>query len=223
MTMVAQVNSTAGGGEGKRSASALKIVFYVFLGVCFGLAAFFNQFGIFPATNPIPKVLAAIAFCGTIGLLSDYAYRIKHSIFWLIPALTALEFFGDLVYKAGWWDIAKGIYTVSALLWPVYGVLFMMRGGQIIKTDRGLGIKLIFLGVLATAVLGWEYVTYFPEQYDYSHWGWRSLYLGIFFWLLVIDWTTDFSKRAHLYVEATILRHSLLLIAVWYFVRFIFK
>lgn len=221
--MVAQVNSSAGGGTEKRSASVLKIVFYVFLGICFGLAAFFNQFGIFSANNPIPKVLAAIAFCGTIGLLGDYAYRIKHNILWLIPALAALEFFGDLVYKAGWWDIAKGIYTVSALLWPVYGVLFMMRGGQNIKTDRGLGIKFIILGILATAVLGWEYVTYFPEQYDYSHWGWRSLYLGIFAWLLVIDWTTDFSKRAHLAVEATIVRHSLLLISVWYFVRFIFK
>lgn len=200
-----------------------RIPFYIFLGLSFGLAAFFNQFGIFSANSPIPKVLAAIAFCGTIGLLSDYAYRIKHSPFWLIPAFTALEFFGDLVYKAGWWDIAKVIYTISLFLWPIYGFLYILRGGQLLRTDRGLGIKLMVLGLLAAPVVGWEYVTYFPLQYDYSHWGWRILYLAIFAWLLFIDWTTDFRKRPQLKVEAQIIHVSLLMVAVWYFVRFVFK
>lgn len=200
-----------------------RIPFYVALALCFGLAAFFNQYGIFPASNPIPRILAAIAFCGTIGMLADYAYRIKASWFWLIPGLAAMEFFGDLVYKAGWWDIAKGIYTVSAFLWPVYGTLFIIKGAQIIKTDRSLGIKFIVLGFMTAAVLGWEFVTYFPLEFNQSHWAWRSLYLGIFGWLLLIDWTTDFSKRPQLKIEMQILRVSMLLIAVWYFVRFIFK
>ncbi len=200
-----------------------RIPFYVALFLCFALAAFFNQYGIFPAANPIPRILAAIAFCGTIGLLADYAFRIKSSSFWLIPALAATEFFGDLVYKAGWWDIAKGIYTVSAFLWPVYGILFIFKGSQLFKTDKGLAIKLIVLGLLASAVLGWEYVTYFPEEFNKSHWAWRSLYLAIFGWLLMIDWTTDFSKRPQLKIEMQILRVSMLLIAVWYFVRFIFQ
>jgi hypothetical protein len=205
------------------SKNLIRIFFYILLAVCFGLATFFNQFGIFPDVPILTKLMGAIAFCGTIGLLSDYAYRIQHSWMWLIPALAATEFFGDLVYKAGWWDIAKVIYTVSALLWPVYGILFLLKGRQLLRNDGGLGIKFIVLGILATAVVGWEYATYLPQQYDYSHWGWRVLYLSIFAWLLVIDWTTDFSKRPQLKIEQQIMRVSLLLIAVWYFLRFIFK
>jgi hypothetical protein len=200
-----------------------RVPFYIFLGLCFGLAAFFNQFGIFHDQPIVTKLLGAIAFCGTIGLLADYANRIRYTWFWLIPALAAVEFFGDLIYKAGWWDIARIIYMVSAMLWPVYGMLFIVKGAQLWRTDRSVGMKFIVLGFLASAVLGWEYVTAFPEEYDYSHWGWRSLYLAIFAWLLFIDWTTDFSKRPHLKVQMQIIRVSLLLIAVWYFVRFIFK
>jgi hypothetical protein len=201
-----------------------RVPFYIFLGLCFGLAAFFNQFGIFHDLPIITKVLGAIAFCGIIGLLADYAQRIRHTWFWLIPGLAAVEFFGDLVYKAGWWDIAFVIYQVSAALWPVYGALFVSKGVELMRSgDRGVGFKFMVLGVLAAAVTGWEYVTLFPQEYDYSHWGWRALYLGIFAWLLVIDWTTDFSKRPALRVQQQIVRVSLLLIAVWYFVRFIFK
>jgi hypothetical protein len=208
--------------ENARSQQVWRIVFYVFLGVCFALAVFFNQFGILHETPLIVKLLGLIAYCGTMGLLMDYAYRIKHTWLWLIPALTALEFMGDAVLK---FDVrfAFYIYQASALLWPVYGALFVIKGAKLLSTDRGLGIKLIVLGCLATAVIGWEFTTLFPQEYDPSHWGWRSLYLSVFAWLLVIDFTTDFSKRPTMKVERQILRLSLLMIAVWYFVRFIFK
>ena len=97
----------------------LRILFYIFLGLCFALAAFFNQFGILHDYPIVTKLLGAISFCGVIGLLGDYAFRIKDSWFWLIPALTALEFAGDLVYKAGFFAPASYIYGVSALLWAV--------------------------------------------------------------------------------------------------------
>lgn len=201
---------------------ALRITFYFFLGICYALAVFFNQFGILHETPIVVKMLGLIAFCGVMGLLMDYAYRIKHTWLWLIPALTALEFMGDAVFKFDF-RIAFYIYQVSALLWPVYGALFLLKGGGILKTDRALGIKFIVLGMMVTAIVGWEYATLFPSEYDSSHWGWRSLYLAVFAWLLVIDWTTDFSKRPTMKVEKDILRLSLLMIAVWYFVRFIFK
>jgi hypothetical protein len=210
------------GQEKDQTSRVWRLAFYVFLGVCFALAVFFNQFGIMHDKPLVVKMLGLIAFCGTMGLLMDYAYTIKHSWFWLIPGLTALEFLGDAVLK---FDVlfAFYIYQVSALLWPVYGILFIIRGGRLLGTDRSLGIKFIILGILASAVVGWEFTTLFPQQYDYSHWGWRSLYLGVFAWLLVIDYTTDFSKRPEMKIERQIMRMSLLLIAVWYFVRFIFK
>jgi hypothetical protein len=208
--------------ENTQSQQAWRIVFYSFLGICFALAVFFNQFGILHGTPIVVKLLGLVAFCGTMGLLMDYAYRIKHSWLWLIPALTALEFLGDAVLK---FDVrfAFYIYQVSALLWPVYGVLFVVRGSKLLGTDRGLGIKFIVLGILAAGIIGWEYTTLFPQKYDYSHWGWRFLYLATFAWLLFIDYTTDFSKRPDMKIEKQIMRLSLLLIAVWYFVRFIFK
>jgi hypothetical protein len=208
--------------ENTRSQQAWRIVFYAFLGICFALAVFFNQFGILHGTPLVVKMLGLVAYCGTMGLLMDYAYRIKQSWFWLIPALTALEFMGDAVLKFDTF-FAFIIYQVSALLWPVFGALFIVRGAKLLKTDKGLGIKLIILGVLASAILGWEYATLYPRYYDPSHWGWRSLYLAVFAWLLVIDFTTDFSKRPEMKIEKQILRLSLLMIAVWYFVRFIFK
>lgn len=209
--------------ENTQSSPVARIIFYVFLGVCFALAVFFNQFGIFHSVPLVVKGLGLIAFSGTMGLLMDYAYRIKDNWLALIPVFTALEFMGDAVLK---FDVryAFYIYQVSALLWPIYGILFIGRGiGRIRKGDRGLGVKLIVLGALAAMVIGWEFTTLFPQQYDYSHWGWRTLYLSIFAWLLFIDYTTDFSKRPEMKVEKQILRLSLLMIAVWYFVRFIFK
>lgn len=209
--------------ENQTQNKTIRILFYVFLGLCFALAAFFNQYGILHDYPIVTKLLGAIAFCGTIGMLADYAFRIKHSWLWLIPALTAVEFTGDLVYKAGFFIPASYIYGFSALLWPVYGILFIGRGVQLFREEKWLGFKFIWLGIMATAVLGWEIVTYYPQQFMSSHWGWRGLYLLIFAWLLVIDFTTDFSKRPELKVEKQILRLSLLMIAMWYFVRFIFK
>jgi hypothetical protein len=200
-----------------------RILFYVFLALCFLLAAFFNQFGIFYDYSMVVKLLAAIAFCGVIGLLVDFAFRIGKTWFWPIPVLTAAEFAGDLIFKAGFWDLAKYTYTLSAMLWPVFGILFIIKGIKIFKQEKWLGFKFIWLGIMASAVIGWEYVTYFPEEYDKSHWAWRTLYLAIFMWLLVIDFTTDFSKRPEMKAEKQILRVSLLLIATWYFTRFIFK
>ena len=208
--------------EKDQPSQAWRVVFYSLLGICFALAVFFNQFGILHDKPLVVKLLGLVAFCGTMGLLMDYAFRIKFTWFWLIPALTALEFMGDAVLK---FDVryAFWIYQVSAFLWPAYGILFMIRGSQLLPTDRGLGIKFIVLGLLSASIIGWEYTTLFPQQYDYSHWGWRSLYLGVFAWLLFIDFTTDFKKRPEMKVEKQILRLSLLMIAVWYFVRFIFK
>lgn len=201
---------------------AWRIIFYSALGICFALAVFFNQFGILHGTPIVVKILGLIAYAGTMGLLMDYAYRIKHSWFWLIPAFTALEFLGDAVIK---FDVrfAFYIYQASALLWPVYGIIFIVKGARMVGKELWMGIKYMVLGFLAAGILGWEYTTLFPQQYDYSHWGWRSLYLAVFAWLLVIDYTTDFSKRPEMKIDKQILRMSLLMIAVWYFVRFIFK
>lgn len=200
--------------ENTKSNKTLRILFYFFLGLCFATAAFFNQFGILHDYPIVTKLLAAISFCGTIGMLADYAFRIKHSWFWLIPALTAVEFAGDLVYKAGFFIPASYIYGLSALLWPVYGILFIGRGIELIRSDRGLGIRFIILGILSSAVLGWEVITYYPNDFLVSHWAWRSLYLAIFAWLLVIDYTTDFSKRPEMKVEKQILRVSMIMIAM---------
>jgi hypothetical protein len=195
---------------------------YVFLVACFAAGAFVKQFTLFPDKPWIPALLVAIAFCGAIGLLADYAWRIKDSLWMLVPSLLAAEVIGDLINNAGFRSIAYWLYIPGALLFLVYGFLFLRSGIRILKKDRNLGLKLIVLGLLTLPITGWEYVTYFPNDYNSSDNGWRLLYLAVFLWLLIIDFTTDFSRRSELVIERQILRISLLVIAAMYFVRFVF-
>ena len=195
-------------------------LFYGFLVLCFLLGVFFKQFDLFYPTH---LFLALIAFSGAIGLLWEYAWKIRKSRWALVPFLVALEFFGDVLQNAGLWDFSFYIYLISMLVFPVYGGLFIHRGTQLFGGDRGLGVKFIVLGVLATSLLSWEIATYFPDQIDSSHIWFRALFLAVFAWLLVIDFTTDFSKRPEMKIERDILRMSLLVMSAWYFVRFVFK
>lgn len=196
---------------------------YIALILCFAAGIFIKQFSLlyeYPAVHPL---LVAIAFCGAIGLLLDYTYRIRNSLWAIVPGLLAVEMIGDLITGANFRDIAFWFYIPGAFLFLAYAALFIRAGVQQLKTDRGLGIRFVILGLLTAPITLWEYATYFPNQYDTSHLGFRIAYLAVFAWLLVIDFSTDFSKRPALKIERQILRISLLVIAVMYFVRFIFK
>lgn len=193
-------------------------LFYIFLILCFLLGVFFKQFDLF-----YPKPFVVVAFCGAIGLLAEYASRIRDSWFWLVPALLASELIGDLIYNAQFPGIAFWLYIPGALLFPVYGILFIRSGLALRKSDRGVAIKFIVLGILAFSLVSWEYVTYYPESFDPHHLVFQVMYLATFAWLLLIDYTTDFSKRPHLKIERQILRLSLMVIAAMIFIRFVFK
>jgi hypothetical protein len=196
---------------------------YIILIACFAAGAFIKQFTLLPDKPWVPALLAAVAFCGAIGLLADYAWRISKSLWMLVPALLASEIMGDLINNAGFRDLAFWLYIPGALVFLVYGLLYLRSGLRLLKTDRGVGLKFMVLGLLTLPITAWEYVTYYPKEYDYSHIGWRVLYLTVFLWLLVVDFTTDFSRRTELVIERQILRVSLLVIAAMYFVRFVFK
>lgn len=195
-------------------------IFYGFLTLCFLLGVFFKQFDLFYPTH---MFLAAIAFSGVVGLLWEYAWKIRKSVWALIPFLTAMEFFGDLVYNADLKVVAFYIYMLSMMLFPVYGVLFFKRGMELWQSDRRLSWELMVLGVLAVLPLSWEIATYFPEQIQSSHLGFRVLFLAVMAWLLVIDFTIDFRKRPEMVIERQILRVSLLVMSAWFFARFVFK
>lgn len=195
-------------------------IFYGFLATCFLLGVFFKQFDLF---HPAHMFLAAIAFSGVVGLLWEYAWNIRKQVWALIPFLAAMEFFGDLVYNADLKAVAFYIYLLSMLIFPVYGVLFFRRGMTLLRTDRLLGVELLVLGVLAVLPLSWEVATYFPHDIQSSHLGFRVLFLALLGWLLVIDFTVDFSKRPDMKVERQILRVSVLILSAWFFARFVFK
>lgn len=195
---------------------------YVILGMCFAAGAFVKQFTLFPDKPWIPALLVAIAFCGAIGLLADYAWRIKNSLWMLVPSLLATEIIGDLINNAGFRSLSFWLYIPAAFLFVVYGLLFLRSGVRMMKKDRNLGLKFVVLGLLTMPISAWEYITYYPTLYDASHLGWRILYMSVFLWLLVIDFSTRFSKWPELLIEKQILRLSLLVIASMYFVRFVF-
>ena len=197
---------------------ASRIVFYAVLILSFLLGVFFKQFDIF-----VYKPFVLAAFCGTIGLLWDYAWRIRKSWWALVPFLTAAEFMGDLLIAAGFKEAAFWVYLLSATLFPVYGILFVRRGMQLWPTDRPVAWKFMGLGLLSSSLFSWEVATYFPKDFDYSHIWFRVLYLLVFAWLLFVDMTVDFSKRTEMKIEKQILRLSLLVMTAWYFVRFVFK
>lgn len=195
---------------------------YVILGACFAAGAFVKQFTLFPDKPWVPALLVAIAFCGAIGLLADYAWRIKDSLWMLVPSLLCMEIVGDLINNAGFRDLSFWLYIPAAFLFLVYGLLFLRSGLRLIKKDRSLGLKFAVLGLLTVPISVWEYVTYYPGLYDSSHILWRILYLAVFLWLLLIDFSTKFSKWPELLIQKQILRLSLLVIAGMYFVRFVF-
>jgi hypothetical protein len=195
-------------------------IFYGFLAACFLLGVFFKQFDLF---SPTHLVLAAISFSGVVGLLWEYAWNIRKSIWALIPLLAATEFFGDLVYNADLKDFAFYIYAISMFIFPVYGVLFVKRGLELWHSDRRIGWEFVVLGLLAFPPFTWEIATFFPTQIQSSHLGFRILFLLVIAWLLVIDFTIDFSKRPQLVIERQIVRISLWIMCAWFFARFVFK
>lgn len=192
--------------------------FYIFLVICFCLGAFFKQFDLF-----YPKPFVLVAFCGAIGLLIDYAWRIRRNLFWIVPAFLACELIGDLINAAGFREAAKIPYIPGALVFMAFGVLFIRSGLKQLPREKGLAAKFVMLGLVAISLTLHEAVTYFPQDYDPSNILFRGLYLLCFACLIFVDVTTDFSKFPQLKVEKQILRVSLIVIAVMYFVRFIFK
>ncbi len=202
------------------SPAASRKIMYGFLTLSFLLGVFFKQFDLF---YPAHLFLAAISFAGVVGLLWEYAWTIRKSIWALIPFLTAMEFFGDLVYNADLKPAAFYIYLLSMMIFPVYGVLFFRRGMQLLKTDKVFGYELLVLGVLAVLPLSWEVASQFPKDINSSHLWFRVMFLAIIAWLLVIDFSIDFSKRPEMKIEKQILRVSVLVMCAWFFARFVFK
>lgn len=206
-------------------------LFYIFLVLCFCLGAFFKQFDLF-----YPKPFVVIAFSGAIGLLIDYALRIKNSLWVLVPALLATEILGDLIFNAQLYKVSFYIYLVGLLLYPVYGLLFIRQGIRIrqgkigLETEpgwkernRNLSWKFIILGLCSISMTMWEYATYFPVKYNTADIVFKITYLATFAWLLFMDITTRDLEKRGFKTERQILTLSLMVIAIMYFTRFIFK
>jgi len=194
-----------------------RVYFYIFLILCFCLGAFFKQFDLF-----YPKPFVALAFAGATGLLVDYAWRIRHTVYWIIPALLACEVTGDLIYNANFRSIAWWLYIPGALVFVAYGILFFRKGILILKEHPRTSTKFMVLGLLSSSLISWEYATYHYLEINTSALIFKILFLATFAWLLFIDFTTQPAKSG-MKVEQQILRVSLLVISAMYFTRFIFK
>jgi hypothetical protein len=121
------------------------------------------------------------------------------------------------------------------MLYPIYGLLFIRKGIQLMtgktqseltgfeKEDRNLGWKFVILGIMAISMLSWEYATYHPRSINTAGMLFKGIYLGVFFWLLFIDYTSKNLRERGFKIEKEILNQSLLVIAIMYFVRFVFK
>lgn len=193
-----------------------RIFFYIFLVLSFCLGVFFKQFSIF-----YYKPFVAISFAGAIGLLADYAWRIRGTVYWIIPALLATEVTSDLLKNAGYSSLAYWLSFPGALVFVAFGVLFVRKGILLLKKERGLGIKFLVLGIIGSSLVSWEYATYNYLQIQTSALIFKILFLATFAWLLFIDFTEQPAKKGFV-TEQQILRVSLLVIAVMYFTRFIF-
>ena len=196
-----------------------RTAFHLFLALSFFTGIYFKQFDIF-----YPEPFVFIAFCGVLGILIDYIVKIrKQSILWLIPALFVCELLGVLVSKAGFGMVANVLYVPGALLFLVYGVLFIWKGWQYRERKQGIMWKFIILGILMIPLTAWEAITYFPQDFEKALLEWRIVYLAAFTWLIFIDLTTNLKKENGMGVEKEILRYSLLVLAGMYFDRFIFQ
>lgn len=196
----------------------MRAIIYILLILSFGIGAYLKQFG-----GALPhEPFAIFAFCGTFGLLLDYAWRIRKTWETLIPLLLACEVLGDLLYNGQFRQIAFYVYLPGALLFPVYGILFFRKGVLINQHHPSLSWKLIILGVLSTTLFSWEVATYFPAKLNPHAPLLRVLFLITFAFLLFIDFSTRFPQNA-LKQEKQILRVSLVVISIMYFVKFVFK
>lgn len=199
--------------------SARRTLYHLFLATCFGLGVYFNQYDVF---YPEPFIL--MAFAGAIGILVEYALRVRsESPMWVIPALLAVELTASLVSKAGFSGLAFALYIPGALLFLVYGILFIRSAIRNRSAGMGIFPKFLVLGISSAFISAWELVTYFPFTFDKSHLGWRILYLFVMAWLLLVDFTTRLDQLPGMKVEKQILRISLLVISAMYFERFIFQ
>ncbi len=201
------------------SPQAKRTFFHVFLALSFFTGIYFKQFDIF-----YPEPFVFLAFAGVLGILFDYTWKIrKESNLWLIPALFACELLGVLISKAGFTIAADVLYVPGAMLFLVYGILFISKGIKYKHEGQGITFKFVVLGLLIIPLSGWELITYFPHDFEKSLLVWRIVYLAGFAWLILIDLTTNLGKEPKLKVEKDILRYSMLVLAGMYFDRFIFQ
>ena len=199
-----------------------RIAFYTVILVCYVSAILLRKAGYFYENPVVLFMLAGVAYAGIIGLLGDYAWRIRKTRWVAIPIFLLFEVLSELVYTAQFRDIAFLLSLPGALLYPVYGIMFLTAGvGIARKGERRLGLSFVVLGLLVTSLFGWEYVTLYPEDYSKSALIWRILYLSTFGWLLFLEFAFPRLREQGRKVEGEILSISLVVVSIMYLFRFL--
>jgi hypothetical protein len=200
-----------------------KVAFYMVIIACYVSAILLRKAGYFYDTPVVLFLLAGVAYSGIIGLLGDYAWRIRKTRWVFIPVLLLFEVLSELVYTAQFRDVAFYLSLPGALLYPVYGLLFLTSGFKLIKSkEPKLGLAFVVLGVLAASLVAWEYISLFPEDYSKSALPWRILYLANFGWLLFIEFAFPKLREKGYTIESGILSISLVAVSLMYLFRFLF-
>lgn len=199
-----------------------RVGFYTIILACYVSSILLRKLGYFYETPVVLFLLAGIAFSGIIGLLGDYIWRIRKTPWVWIPILLLFEILAELVYTAGFRGVALLLSIPGSFLYPVFGLLFLIKGFRILRAEKKLGLSFIVLGLLATSLITWEYVSWYPEDYSKSALQFRILYLATFGWLLFMEFVFPRIEDRGYKIESQILSLSLVAVAIMYFMRFLF-
>ncbi|MCB9234969.1 MAG: hypothetical protein H6581_25165 [Bacteroidia bacterium] len=192
-----------------------KLLFYASLVLFLGLGIFIKLYNL---TYWEPFV--ALSFCGTMGLLLDFAWRNRKSLYAIPAVLLCAELLGIIFKNLSRRDVAAILFNLSSAVYPLVGLLFLAKAGKVWSQYRSAAWKLAVLGFLCILGAVWEYRMYLPE----AAFGWiryNLIYLGIFAMLLLIDFTEKLDTKGMAF-EQGILRVGLLVITVKYFMDFVF-
>ena len=195
-----------------------------FIAICFCGSVYMKLFDkqLFGVISFIP--VSGLSFALTIGLLIDYSLRIKNSLFAIPPVLLSLKLASILLNYIGPRWVAALLSNSGSLFWPITGILFIRSAitmGNLFKPEK-LVTRLAFIlcGLCLILAALPEYSIYFPGIFP--TWMFMGIFLGIFFFLLVADFSGFNENLDTFHIEKSYVQWGMLVVAIKFFGDYVF-
>ena len=194
---------------------------FTFIVFCFCGSVYMKLFDkkLFGMIDFIP--VSGLSFSLTIGLLIDFALRIKPNLYAIPPVLLSLKLASILLNYVGPRWLAALMSNSGSLFWPITGMLFIRSTLAMGKSESLITrVSMVGCGLFLLLTVLPEYSIYFPGIFP--TWMFMGIFLGIFFFLLLADFSGFRNIQQSFRIENGYIQWGMLVVSVKFFGDYVF-